>query len=102
MKNRYRVLLPLLVHTEDGSYKQGEEFEHEFSVEDEAANLASGLIEIVPREYKVIGTSEVLGHVAVDGPFLAAIPKGQEELLLDYHLERVEAKPKPKAKADKG
>lgn len=107
--NRYRVLLPLLVHTEasdpDGgsSYAQGEEFDKEFSVEDEAENLSSGLIEIVPREYRVIGTSEVLGHVASDGPFSAAIPKGQEELLLGYHIERVEeSKPKAKSKADKG
>lgn len=92
-------MLPLLVHTEDASYAQGEEFEKEFSAVDEAENIASGLIEIVPREYKVVGTSEVLGHVAADGPFLAAIPKGQEELLLGYHLERVESKPKPKAKS---
>jgi hypothetical protein len=102
--NRYRVLLPLTVHTEDGAYVQGEEFDKEFeSAEDEAENLRSGLIEIVPREYRVIGTSEVLGHVAQDGPFSAAIPKGQEELLLGYHIERVEeSKPKAKAKADKG
>lgn len=110
--NRYRVLLPVRLAprefqpTEPGepspSWKQGDEFDHELSVEDEAANLASGLIEIVPRLYRVVGTSEVLGHVASDPPFEAAIPKGQEELLLGYHIERVDSKPTAKSKADKG
>lgn len=101
--NRYRVLLPLTVHTEDGSYTQGEEFEKEFTVDEEAANLASGLLEIVPREYKVAGTSVVFEHQPGE-TFLAAIPKGQEELLLGYHLERVEPAPpsKSKTRADKG
>ena len=100
--NRYRVLLPLQVHTADGSYAQGEEFEKDFSVAEEAANLDSGLLEIVPREYKVIGGSVVLG-AQPDEVFMAAIPKGQEELLLGNHLELVEPEPKPKrkAKADK-
>jgi hypothetical protein len=99
--NRYRVLLPLVVHTEDGSYGQGDEFDKDFTVEEESANLASGLIEIVPRDYRVIGESVVLG--AQPGEvFAAAIPKGQEELLLGAHLERVDPEPveqpKPKRK----
>jgi hypothetical protein len=104
--NRYRVLLPLRVHTEDGSYEQHEEFEHEFSVEDEAENLRSGLLEIVPRDYIVVG-----GSAVYDTPpgetFTAAIPRGQEELLFQGgHIERVpdapKPKPKPKSSADKG
>lgn len=94
---RYRVLLPLTVHTEDGSYTQDEEFEKEFSAEDEATNLASGLLELVPREYKVVGESVVLDHQPGE-TFLAAIPKGQEELLLGHHLERVEPEAPPKRK----
>jgi hypothetical protein len=96
--NRYRVLLPLLVHTEDGSYAQGEEFDKDFTEEDEATNLQSGLIEIVPREYKVIGGSNV--HGADPGEvFTAALPMGQEAALVaGGHIERVEKPAKTKAK----
>lgn len=101
MSNRYRVLLPLLVHTEDAAYGQGEDFEKEFSEEDEAENLNSGLLEIVPREYKVIGGSVV--HEAPPGEtFTAALRIGEEAALVaGGHIERVEAKPARKAKADK-
>lgn len=91
--NRYKVMLPLVVHTEDGSYEQHEEFEKEFSEEDEATNLDSGLLEIVPRDYRVIGGSNVLG--ADPGETLtAAIRIGQERLLIQGgHIERVEPEP---------
>ena len=102
--NRYRVALPLTVHTEDGAYVQGEEFEKEFSEEEEAANLASGLLEVVPREYRVVGGSVV--HGAEPGEILViALPMGQERLLMEGgHIEPVvpEApKPKRKPRADK-
>lgn len=109
--NRYRVLLPLriapvaLQPTEPGEpspvWKQGDEFEWELSAEDEAENLESGLLEIVPREYRVVGTSVVFDAKPGE-TFEAAIPKGQEDQLLGYHIERVESKSKPKPKADKG
>lgn len=73
------MLLPLKVHPrelepgQDG-YAQGEEFETDLTVEEEAENLASGLIEIVPREYKVVGTSVVF-ETQPGGTFEAAIPK---------------------------
>jgi hypothetical protein len=89
-------MLPLLVHTEDASYAQGEEFEKEFTVEEEQANLDSGLLEIVPREYKNVCTSIVFEHQPGE-TFTAAIPKGQEELLLGSHIERVDP-PAPKSK----
>jgi len=102
--NRYRVLLPLEVHTEDGSYGQGEEFEKEFSEDEETVNLASGLLEIVPREYLVIGSSNV--HGADPGEtFTLGLRIGEEALLVQGgHIERVEPVPKAKsrAKADKG
>lgn len=97
--NTYRVLLPLLVHTEDGAYGQGEVFEKTFdSVEDEAANLDSGLLEIVPREYKNIGGSIV--HGAAPGEvFEAALRMHEEELLTQGgHIERVERPVTPKKK----
>jgi hypothetical protein len=98
---RYKNLLPLLVHTEEGSYKQGEVFEKEFSAEDEAENLASGLLELQPSTYRVIGGSEVDG-VAPGEEFEAAISIGREALLIEGgHIERVEEKPKPAPKSKK-
>lgn len=100
--NRYRVLLPLLVHTEEGSYKQGEEFEKDFSPDEEAANLHSGLLEIVPREYKVIGGSTV--HDAKPGEvFTRALLIGEEAALVEGgHIERVnKATPKKQKEAKK-
>lgn len=99
--SRYKVMLPLVVHTEDGSYEQFEEFEKEFSEEDEATNLDSGLLEIVPRDYRVIGGSNVLG--ANPGETLtAAIRIGQERLLTEGgHIERVEPEPVKKTTTKK-
>jgi hypothetical protein len=87
--NRYRVRLPLLVHTEDGSYKQGEEFEKDFSAEDETTNLDSGLLEVVPRKYKVTGTSRV--HDTAPGEeFEVALRIGEEAHLVQAgHIKRV-------------
>ena len=88
---RYRVLLPLLVHTEDGSFAQGEEFEKDFSADDEATNLESGLLALVPCEYKVVGDTRVY-DTEPGGTFTAALTIGQEQHLVDAgHVERVEA-----------
>jgi hypothetical protein len=98
--NRYRVLLPLEFHTDDATYKQGDEFEHEFSEDDETKNLASGHLEIVPCEYKVIGGSQVYETNPGD-TFTAALPMGQEAMLVQGgHIERV-AQPAAKAKKKK-
>jgi hypothetical protein len=100
MSRRYRVMLPLLVHTEDGSYAQGEEFEKEFTEDEETENLKSGLLELVPLKYKVIGESRV--HDTNPGDeFEAAIGIGQEALLIaGGHVELVEP-PKPKTRKKK-
>jgi hypothetical protein len=91
--NRYRVLLPLLVHTADNAYAQGDEFEQEFTAEDEATNLASGLLELLPNTYRVVGGSEV--HGAKPGEtFTMPLPLGQEALLVQGgHIERVDDTP---------
>ena len=95
--NRYRVLLPLVVHTADGSYEQGEEFDNEFTPEDELANVNSGLLEIVPQRYKVVGGSDVF-ETPPGEEFEQALTLGQEALLIEGgHIERVE-KPKPARK----
>jgi hypothetical protein len=99
--NRYRNRLPLLVHTEDGSYAQGEEFDKEFTVEEERENLSSGLLEIVPRKYRVIGDSEVfeIKATADDPTFEAAFPIENEAALIQAgHIERVDEVAKPKRK----
>ena len=99
---RYRVRLPLTVHTEDGSYTQGEEFEKDFSEEDEATNLDSGLLEIVPCKYRVIGGSKVF-DTKPGGEFEAAMRIGQEATLMaGGHIERIEPPAKkPHVKAGK-
>lgn len=99
--NRYRVLsapagwpgrLPFAVQTTDGRYEIGDEFDHEFSEEDEGANLASGLVEIVPRTYRVVGTS-IVDDTPPGGTFEAAMTIGREALLLGSHIERVGDEP---------
>jgi hypothetical protein len=91
--NRYRVLLPLLVQTADASYGQGDEFDHEFTDDEEAANLASGLLEIVPRTYRNVCVDTVVYGTDPGGTFDAAIPSGVERLLLGSHIERVDPEP---------
>jgi hypothetical protein len=87
---RYEVLLPLQVHTETATYEQHDIFEHEFTAEEETANVNSGLLAIVPRTYRVIGGSEVHG-TQPGGEFEAALPMGNEALLLEGgHIELVE------------
>jgi hypothetical protein len=95
---RYRVLLPLQVQPrEGGSYTQHEEFDSTFTQDEETENVRSGLLEIVPCKYKVIGGSVV--HDTKPGDeFTAALPMGNEALLVQGgHIERVE-KPEPAAK----
>jgi hypothetical protein len=88
--NRYRVMLPLRVHTEGGSYTQGEEFEKDFTADDEATNLASGLLEIVPREYRVISDSTVY-ETTQGNTFTRPLTIGEEaHLVAAGHIERVE------------
>jgi hypothetical protein len=91
--NRYRVLLPLLVHVEEGSFGQFDEFGHEFTEEDERVNVESGLLEIVPRCYRVVGGSEV--HGVQPGEILTiGLLAGQEALLVaGGHIERVDDPP---------
>lgn len=95
---RYRVLLPLNVQPrEGGSYKQNEEFDADFTQEEETANIHSGLLEIVPVTYKVIGGSDVY-ETPPGEVFDAALPMGNEALLIEGgHIERVE-KPEPAEK----
>lgn len=96
---RYRVLLPLNVQPrEGGSYTQYEEFESDFTQDEETANTASGLLEIVPVRYRVTGGSTV--HETAPGDeFTLALPMGNEALLIQGgHIERVTTPAKKKEK----
>jgi hypothetical protein len=95
MTRRYRVLLPLTVHTADNAYNQGDVFEREFSEVEEAANLDSGLLELQPMTYKVVG-----GSVVFDTPpgetFEKALRIGVEGLLVaGGHIERLDEPAEP-------
>ena len=71
----------------------GEELEADFSAEEEAEYLTGGRLEIVAREYEVVGTSVV--HGAKPGErFTAALTVGQEQALFEGgHIERVDEVP---------
>lgn len=71
-------------------YVKDDEFEHEFSAEEEEFHVARGALEIMPRAYRVIGGNEVFG--AKPGSVVdLALTKGREEALLySGNLERAE------------
>lgn len=102
---RYRVIstphgwpdsLPFRLGVPGGTedYGVGEVFEHEFdSVDDELANLESGLLEIVPRKYKVVGDTAIY-ETPPDGEFEAALNKFEEAHLIDAgHIARADSTP---------
>lgn len=100
----YLVTGKRAVHWAEGSAQPGQLFEAEFSQETESDHLAAGRLEIVPREYEVIGSCEVF-ETPPGGTFYAALPIEREGWLLGVHIERVEqrkSKPKAKAPADDG
>lgn len=89
MANRYRVSGGRGVL----AAAPGEEFEHDFTEQEETDLLARGAIEIVAREYEVTGPRTV--HGAAPGErFTAGLRVGEEAALLAAgHITRVEQKP---------
>jgi hypothetical protein len=82
MTRRYKVLLPVTVSTADGSYKQGDEFDADYDPVTEREHVESGLLELQPLTYKVVGSSRV--HDTDPGEtFELALPLGQEQLLME-------------------
>jgi len=76
----------------------GETLEHDFTATEEADLLAAGRLEIVPRQYRNVGTSTV-ADAEPGKTFTHSFTVGQEQALLEGgHIERVDT-PKPKAKA---
>ena len=96
--------LPFHLSRPDGEYGIGDEFAADLTAEDELANLNSGLLELLPLQYKVLVDTTVHGHQQGD-EFELALPLGQEQLLIAGGiLERTdqpEPEPEPEAPAPK-
>ena len=92
--NRYRVLLPLQIN----GHEQGEEFDHDFEEAiHELDAVQSGLLEIVPREYRVIVEDARIHDTPTGEVFTAAMLMENEAALVNAGMiERVEEKPAPK------
>lgn len=85
-------MLPVLVNGEHGP---GDVFEHEFSPEDERTNVESGLIQVEPVTYEVIGENRVYDHGKGER-FQAQLLMEQEKHLVDAgHVRVVEEDRKP-------
>lgn len=107
--NRYRILLPLTISTANGSYTQGDEFEMDYTPDEEKDVLSwrgGGMLEIVPATYKVVGDQRVFETDPGD-EFTAALTVGEQQHLIDTgHIERIPAEgaepdtppPAPRAK----
>lgn len=86
MGNTYRALSPSAVAAfEDGV------FEREFSPADEQDWLASGLLELVPRQYLVLSNNYAAGKQG-DVVDLALLVEQEAALIQGGHIERVDAK----------
>lgn len=93
MTNTYRALTPAAV----AAYDEGV-FERDFSPADEQDALGSGLIELVPRTYKVLSNNFAAAEQGAE--IEAAYPVEIEQAYLSGgHLERIDPKP-AKKKAD--
>jgi hypothetical protein len=93
MTNTYRALSPAA----EAAYESGV-FEREFSPSEEADVLASGLVEIVPRKYKVLSNNYAAGKQG-DVVTLALLVDHEAALVSGGHLKRVdEPEPKPRGK----
>ena len=91
----YKVTAPKPVHDID----PGQTAELDLTAEEESDLVAAGRLELVPRDYRVIGTSKVC-DTEPGGTFKHAFTVGQEAALFaGGHIERVDSAPKPKAKA---
>jgi len=98
MSRRYKLLKDLTYSTPEGSYSQGDEFEADLDAVDEQEKLQSGLLELLPQTYKVVGTSTVYDTPPGE-TFTRALTLGQEQLLVEGgHLELAEPKRSTKKK----
>jgi len=95
MTNTYRALSQAAT----AAYSEGV-FEGDFTPDEEKDVLASGLLELVPRTYRVLSNNYEAGK-ADDLVELALLKEHEQALIQGGHLERVdEVKPKAKKTAE--
>jgi hypothetical protein len=80
------------------SVLQGDEFDAELAPADELANVNSGLLEILPQRYRVVGGSQVYETAPGEEFEAALLLENEAALIQGGHIERVEKKPAPKKK----
>lgn len=90
MTNTYRALSKAAV----AAYAEGV-FERDFTPDEEKDVLASGLLELAPRTYRVLSNNYEAGK-ADDLVELALLKEHEQALIQGGHIERVD---KPAAKA---
>lgn len=95
MTNTYRALSPAA----EAAYESGV-FEREFSVTEEADALGSGLLELVPRKYRVLSNNYAAGEQG-DEVDLALLVEHEAALVQGGHIERVN-KPDSKPRGQRG
>jgi hypothetical protein len=86
MTNTYRALSPAA----EAAFAKGV-FEADFSPSEEQDRLASGLIELVPRPYRVLSNNYAAGAQG-DVVDLALLVEHEAALIQGGHIERVDAK----------
>lgn len=92
MSNTYRALSPAAV----AAYAEGV-FERDFTPSQEQDVLNSGLIELVPRKYRVLSNNFAAGEL--DSEIEAAYPVEIEQALIQGgHIARVDPPAKPTKK----
>lgn len=94
MTNTYKALSQAAVAAFDDGV-----FERDFSPSEEKDWLDSGLLELVPRTYKVLSNNFADGKQGdqIEAAYLVEI---EQALIQGGHLERVDPKPAPKQKKD--
>src|SRR5262245_21560664 len=91
MSNTYRALTPQVV----GVFSEGV-FEADLSPSEEKDWLDAGLLELVPRQYKVLSDNYAAGEPG-DLVELALLVELEAALIAGGHIERVEKPPAKKA-----
>lgn len=94
MTNTYKATSPAAVAAFDGGV-----FERDFTPAEEQDWLSSGLLELVPRKYKVLSNNFEAGKQGdeIEAAYLVEI---EHAYLRGGHLERIDPKPVAKKKAE--
>jgi hypothetical protein len=91
MSNTYKATSPAAVAAFDDGV-----FERDFTPAEEQDWLNSGLLELVPRPYRVLSNNYEGGEQG-DEVELALLKENEQALISGGHIERVDKKSAPKA-----